>query len=154
MATRGRKSKLDIIKDNLEHIEKWAKLGATEEQIAESLGVSRSAFSEYKKQYPELNDLIKKARMNLVIELKGTLVERAKGFTYEEKKQYIKKDEVTGNKTQYTEISTKQALPDVAALNLCLKNWDKEWQNDPALYELKKAELELRKKMAEDKEEW
>ena len=151
---RGRKTKLDIVKDNLDHIKKWAELGATEEQIAESLGISRSAFSEYKKQYKELNDTIKNARMSLVIDLKDTLVQRAKGFEYEEKKQYIKKDEVTGNKTQYTEISTKKALPDVAALNLCLKNWDEAWQNDPSMYELKKAELELRKKMAEQKEEW
>lgn len=152
---RGRKSKIEIVKENLDHIKKWAELGATEEQIAESLGISRSAFSEYKKNNKELNDIIKKARINLVIDLKGTLVERAKGFNYEEKKQYIKKDEVTGNTTQYTEITTKKALPDVAALNLCLKNWDKEWQNDPKLYDLKKQELELRKKMAEQKEdEW
>lgn len=153
-AKRGRKSKLDIVKENLEHIKKWASLGATEAQIAKSLGISRSAFCEYKKDFKELEDVIKNARMDLVIDLKGTLVERAKGFEYEEKKQYIKKDEVTGNKTQYTEITTKKALPDVAALNLCLKNWDKEWQNDPALYELKRQELELRKKMAKEKDEW
>lgn len=156
MATkRGRKSKIDVVKENLDHIKKWAELGATEEQIAESLGVSRSSFCEYKKSFPQLTDTIKKARMNLVIDLKDTLVRRAKGFEYEEKKQYIKRDEVTGNRTQYTEISTKQALPDVAALNLCLKNWDKEWQNDPAMYELKKQELELRKEMAMQKDdEW
>lgn len=151
---RGRKSKIDIVKENLDHIKKWAELGATEEQIAESLGLSRSAFSEYKKDFKELNDVLKKARVKLVIDLKDTLVSRAKGFEYEEKKQYIKKDEVTGNKTQYTEIATKRALPDVAALNLCLKNWDKDWQNDPKLYELKRQELELRQKMAEQKDEW
>ena len=35
--------------------------------------------------------------------------------------------------------------PDVAALNLCLKNYDKEnWSNDPQSDELKREELRLK----------
>ena len=41
-------------------------------------------------------------------------------------------------------------LPDVAAINLCLKNYDKEnWSENPQNLELKKQELELKKTIAE-----
>ena len=52
-----------------------------------------------------------------------------------------------------TEIMNKHALPDVAALNLALKNYDKEdWANDPQGLELKKKELELKKRLIDEKE--
>ena len=41
--------------------------------------------------------------------------------------------------------------PDVAAINLALKNYDKgNWWNDPAAYDLKREELELKKKQIEE----
>ena len=49
-----------------------------------------------------------------------------------------------------TELMTKHASPDVAALNLLLKNYDKDWRNDPAEYELKKRAIELQEKKLED----
>ena len=61
----------------------------------------------------------------------------------------MKKDE-DGNVSEYMEITERVALPDVAAINLALKNYDKdEWSNDPALLDLKKQELELKKQLAE-----
>lgn len=154
MASVGRKSKKDVISKNLKNIKKWASDGATEKQIANCLGLSVSSFQKYKSQMPELKETIDKGRVQLVVDLKGALVKKAKGFEYEEKKQYIKKDIETGKNTQYTEITKKHALPDVAALNLALKNYDKEWKNDPDMYDLKKQELELRKQMAEENKGW
>lgn len=154
MAKRGRKSKWDIIDENIEQIEKWLKAGNTEKSIAETLGISYSTWNKYKEEKKQLMQTIKKSRNELLYELKDALYKKAIGFEYEDKKQYIKKDEVTGNKTQYTEITTKYCPPDVAAINLCLKNYDDEWQNDPKLYELKKQEIELRQKMAEEKDNW
>jgi hypothetical protein len=44
-------------------------------------------------------------------------------------------------------------LPDVAALNLLLKNYDKDhWSNDPQMLELRKKELELKEKQIESNE--
>ena len=55
---------------------------------------------------------------------------------------------------QYAEDTTKTAHPDVAALNLCLKNYDKDnWANDPQMLKLKEKELELRKEAC-DKDNW
>lgn len=69
-----------------------------------------------------------------------------------QKKQYIKLDQETGHKTQYTEIISKEVDGDTGALHLLLKNLDKgNWSENWQTYELKKQELELRKQMAEDK---
>jgi hypothetical protein len=71
------------------------------------------------------------------------------GFEYTEKKKYSKRDP-DGQIFQYIEETTKTALPDVAALNLCLKNYDPDdWANDPQALKIKREELELRREIAE-----
>lgn len=41
--------------------------------------------------------------------------------------------------------------PDVASINLLLKNYDKEnWSNDPQSLDLRRKELELREKQIEN----
>ena len=148
---RGRKSKLNIIKENIDQIEKWARSGLREEQIAECLGISTSTFSKYKNEYPELQKTIENARVFLVADVKNALVERAKGFTYEEKKSYTKIED-GGKQTTYIEITEKYALPDVAAINSILQNFDGDWYRDKQMYKLKEQEYELRKMLAENRE--
>ena len=85
--------------------------------------------------------------------MRSALLKKAMGFTYEETKKY-KKIDTDGNEYTYIEISEKQSLPDVAAINLALKNYDKDnWSNDPASLDLKKKELEL-KQLQFEKEDW
>lgn len=149
MATsRGRPSKYKKhVEPYLDKIKQMA-LTMTEKQIAETLGVGYTAFREYKRRYPALNDALKKGRADLVMELRSTLIRRAKGFQYEEKKIIKEGGEVV------QEIhAIKSALPDVAALNLLLKNYDREnWANDPQTLELRKKELELRERQVEANE--
>ena len=140
------------IQPNFEKIDKMLNDGASEKQCAEAFGVSYPSWNNYKQKYKEFDNLCRKPRTNLIEDLRSALVKRALGFSYEEKKQYIKEDD-DGNKAKYTEITTKYALPDVAAINLSLKNYDKEnWANDPQTLELKRQELELRKSIAEMKD--
>lgn len=147
----GRKSKYEVVKDNFPQIEKWLKNGVTEKQIAKNLGIAMSSWSLYKNQYSELTELIKRSRETVIEDLRGALLKKALGFVYEEQKTYIKTDMETGRETKYTEITKKYSVPDVAAINLSLKNYDKEnWANDPQLLELRKAEFEFKKKMAEE----
>lgn len=118
----------------------------TEKQIAQTLGVAYSSFRTYKQQHPALVDALKKGRSELVIELKSRLIQKAKGFNYEERKQIVE-----GGVVVREEIYTKAATPDVAALNLLLKNYDKDnWANDPQALELRKQELELQKLKLEE----
>lgn len=120
----------------------------TEKQIAEELGVSYSAFRAMKDKYPALKASLKKGRAELVKELKSTLIRKAKGFTYTEKKSIVK-----GGKVIQEEIYTRSSLPDVAALNLLLKNYDADnWANDPQMVRLREKELEFQKKRIENGE--
>lgn len=129
-----------------EDIRKMA-LTMTEKQIAKTLGVGYSTWCEYKIKYPELQENLKKGRESLVLELKSALIQKAKGFNYTEKK-IIKENGVVVREEEYT----KFALPDVAALNLLLKNYDEQWRNDPAEYELKKRAIEVQEKKLEQNE--
>lgn len=167
MAKRGRKNKYETdVKPYFAQIKEWLENGSTERQIAENLGIGYSTFNRYKGENEELKELIKKGRQSIVLKLRGALINRALGFNYQETKTVkeqvdlpdeIKKFliengfEINQAKLVKTEVANKFALPDVAALNLALKNYDKEnWANDPQMLELRKQELELRKKQSEE----
>ena len=135
------------IQPRLAEIEKLCTI-KTEKQIAEEMGVSYASWKEYKKQYPDLLAVIKKGRYSLVNDLRGTLIKRAKGFQYEERK-VIKE----GGVIVREEVTIKTAMPDVAALNLCLKNYDSDnWANDPQMVKLRQRELDLKERQIENNE--
>lgn len=146
----GRKSKYDLnVKPYLEKIREWKKVGATDRKICEVLGISKTSYYEYLQKYPDFSDSLKKGTSEFCFDLRGELAKLSKKHTLETKKQYIKVDQETGNKTQYTEITTKEVDADPAAIHLLLKNLDKEnWANDPQNHLLKQQELELRKAIA------
>lgn len=146
----GRKPVWDLIKENFDNIERLLGDGYTERSIAESIGVGYSTWCKYKDEKIEFQEVIKRGRHKLVGELKKTLIKKAMGFTYTEKKYYIDED-ADGNKKKHTEVYERQALPDTASLNLALKNYDDEWANDPALLELKRQALELEKMVVSEK---
>lgn len=169
MAKRGRKNKYEThIVPFFSQILEWLSNGATERQIAEKLGIAYSTFNDYKVKYPELTEILEKGRRNLVADLRGALVKKAMGFHYTEKKVVrehvdmpedvrdfllengFTREQIERAELVKTEIADKYATPDVAALNLALKNYDKDdWSNDWQNYELRKRELELK-----EKKEW
>ena len=145
MAKVGRKNKyLTHVKPHLKEIELMLQ-DMTEEQIAKKLGVGYSTWAKYKVENIELRETIKRGNTSKVGELKSILLKRARGFSYQESKVVIEDD---GSRQET--IYTKQALPDVASINLLLKNYDREnWANDPQALDLKKKELELKEKQVE-----
>lgn len=146
----GRKCKYDeYVKPHLKKIREWKKVGATDKQICQQLGISQAVFYEYQKKYKEFQEALKKGKIELVMDLRGELARISFKHTLETKKQYIKQDAETGAKTQYTEITTREVDGDVAAINLLLKNLDEDWSNDPQNLALRKQEFELRKAIAE-----
>ena len=151
---RGRKSQYEtLVKPHLSKISEWRKTGATIEQICDVLGVGVSTFMTYKNKHQDLQDAYKKGTTEFVFELKGELAKLATKHTLETTKVYRKKDEETGNITEYQEKTVKEVDADIAAINLLLKNLDKDnWSNDPANLELRKQELEIKKMLAETKD--
>lgn len=170
MAKRGRKNKYEtVVKPNFSKIIKWLENGATERQVAQNLGVGYSTFEKYKAENLEFQELIKNSRCAVVQQLRGALIKRAVGFEYTETKTVteeialpkliqelllencISEEEITKPRLIRTEKMTKQALPDVAALNLALKNYDADnWANDPQMLKIREKELELREKQIDN----
>lgn len=146
------------VKSRFNEIKEWLELGATEKEIWTNLGIHKSTFYDYKSSHKEFSDLIKNGRKAPVVSIKA-MMKRALGFQYEEKKVITQKIVIQDEDERdiparliKTEITTKTALPDVAAGLVLLKHWDKEseWSSDPASLKLRKEELELKKKQAEN----
>lgn len=170
MAKRGRKNRYEThVAPFFPQILEWLSNGATEKQIAEKLGVGYSTWSDYKVKYQELGEILEKGRRNLVADLRGALVKKALGFDYTETKivsEHIEmppemrevllnsgftREQIEQANLVKTEVMNKHATPDVAALNLALKNYDKDdWSNDWQNYELRKKELELKEKKIDE----
>lgn len=150
MKKGGRPSKYENdVKPRFAEIKEWLKIGATDKEIAENLGINKATICEYKKKYPEFNELIKESRKAPVQAIKAALFKRAVGFTY------VEKSVVNSEKNGLTvTTTTKTVLPDPASCLILLKHWDKEteWSHDPATLKLKKKELELKKKHMESME--
>lgn len=145
----GRRSKYEShVKPYFEQIEEWLNNGATEDQIAEALGIGASTLAEYKNKYPEFLALLKKKKPKLIGDLRGALYKRAMGYDYEEVKTTIRQEK--GKQVQVVEKTKKHMPPDVAALNLSLKNVDETWHNDDmTTIKMRKKELELKAKRTE-----
>lgn len=163
MKRKGRPNKYEShVKPRFAEIKEWLQAGATDKEIAFNLGVNSKVFCKYKSQYSDLNNLCKNGRQKAVQEIKAALFKRATGFTYCEKKVIRKQILLEGEDEEkipatlvQTEDYSKYALPDPASAMILLKHWDKEneWTQDPASLQLKKQELELKKKQIES-EEW
>lgn len=173
MKKGGRPSKYESdVKPRFEEIKEWLKIGATDKEIADNLGINKATICDYKKRYSEFNELIKEGRKAPVQAIKAALFKRATGMRYSEKKTVIEKIKLPKELQQFledcgfdadkiekpvlirTEEYEKYSVPDPASAMILLKHWDKEqeWTQDPATLKLKKQELELKKKHMESME--
>lgn len=176
--SRGRPNKyLSDVKSRFNEIKEWLRLGLTDKEIADNLGIAKSTFVEYKKNFSDFSDLIKNERKAPIIEIKKAMFQKAVGFQYDEKKVIISElklpieaEEIlnengfkflNSNKPQIirTEITSKYSLPSEAAGLILLQHWDLDskgktkWSRDLASKEIKEAELEYKKKKLEE-ENW
>lgn len=149
----GRKSRYEThVKPYLNQIQEWYE-ELDERQIAvDKLGIAVSTWEKYKKENPELRDVLKRGKQHLVSELKTSLKKKAKGFYYEETKTCTR--ELGGKQVKTIEKYKKYAQPDTGALHLLLKNLDDSWHNDDkATLDLKKKQVELSERKLEQ-DEW
>ena len=151
MGKPGRKSKYDTeIKPHLDEIKEAVRKGATLNEIADALGIAKSTLCKYKNEKTELSDAFAHGRAKIIIDIRGALLKKALGYQYEEKKQYIRKDE-DGEAVTYTEITTKHQPPSETAGAMLLRNYDDKWlDKDSVTMQLKQQELELRKAIADN----
>lgn len=141
----GYRSRIEDVVNRLDELEDWARQGATNEIIAKKLGITRQTLWKYTNDNVDIFNAIKRGREDLTIELRSALIKKAIGYEYEEREYYT---DDNGKKRMKKVV--KYSHPDVAAINLALKNYDRDnWANDPQMLELRKQEVELRKKQIE-----
>lgn len=148
-------------KDGLEQIEKWARLGLSDRQIAKNMGIGRSTFYEWKKKYKDISDTLDKGKAIVNEEVENALLKKALGFKYKEQ-QAIKVKEIyydeKGRKCQKEDVKIveveKEVPADTVAIKFWLVNRERErWSDNPNKVEIDKELLELRKQQVKN-EEW
>ena len=99
--------------EGLLKLEGWARDGLVDEQIAQNIGIAASTLYEWKKQYPEISEALKKGKEVVDRQVENALLKRALGYEY---------DEITTEYGKETKRATKQVVPDVTAQIFWLKN--------------------------------
>lgn len=146
----ARPSKYDThIKPHLADIKKAVESGATDEEIATSLGVAPSTLYKYKAEKKELSEAFAHGREKVVFDIKAALLKKALGFEYEEERRVGKKDK-DGEHVVMVEKYKRYCVPSETAAAMLLRNYDKTWlDRDTTSTDLKKQEMELKKAIAE-----
>ena len=122
---------MERYKKKLILVECWARDGLTDEQISNNLGISTTTFYEYKKNYPEFSESLKRGKEIVDYEVENALLKRALGYEFEEKTYETRWDE---NQGRFREVLTKkvrkEVVPDTTAQIYWLNNRKpKQWRN-------------------------
>ena len=102
-----------------------ALMGKTDIQISKALGISEDTLNEWKKRYPEFTESLKDHKDIVDSGVVKSLLQRANGYEYTEKKVIQNPDGTTRK-----EVTVKQVAPDVTAQIFWLKNRQpKDWRD-------------------------
>lgn len=145
----GRPSKYEThVQPYLDKLPEWYRT-MTDRQICEKLGISKTAFYQYKADHKELRDAMKKSAELLVDDLKSALKQRALGYMWEEV-QVTESMDADGNLVTTTKRTNRHVPADLGSIHLLLKNLDPEWRNDDATtLRMKREELDIKRQRAE-----
>lgn len=161
---RGRKNSYEtVILPKRDEIRELLSKGYSEKDTAKKIGVSYSTWRKYKAEISAFSALILTEREKCIKEIEKSMYLQAVGFTKKVQKamklRTVEYDPKTGKKkreeekVEYYEEEIYIA-PSQAAGAFLLKNWDKlHYTGEPALLEIKKEELKIKKERAEQ-ESW
>ncbi len=71
-----------LTEEGLELLRGWARNGLTDEEIAANMGIRRSTLSEWKKNYPDISDTLKRGREYADTRVENQLYQNAVGYSY------------------------------------------------------------------------
>lgn len=150
MAKRGAPNKYEtVVKPHLKEIKEALERGVEENQIYNTLGVSSSAWCEYKHKYSEFAELFKSKDVSQILaKLDGALMKAATGYEYAETRFSIKETSDGKEELVATEIVKKQQPPNVTAIFGAYNRFDENYVKDHAYYKLKQQELKLKEAIA------
>ncbi len=129
--------------EGLLKIEAWARDGLTDEQIAHNMGIAQSTLYEWKKNYSEISEVLKKGKEIVDIEVENALLKKALGYSYKEITRERLLNPNTGESGMViTKEVTKEVQPDTTAGIFWLKNRRPDLWRDKQLIE---AEVSTKK---------
>lgn len=144
------------VKPRLKEIEELVCKGVLEKDIIKTLGIGKTSWEKYKKEYEELAMLLKDAIDETRPKMVDALKNAALGHTYQEE-EAIKVKNVywkDGHKFEEEKVEkitvTKFRPPQLEALKFWLINKDKgNWALNPHNNDLKKELNDLKREMAD-----
>ncbi len=107
------------VKPYLSNIKNWVKLGATNKEIADVLGVNVSTLHRWKNEHSDLNEALRTGARQLVLEIKASLLKQALGYKETESK-IIRKNGVI----VHQEVVEHYYPPNERACAMLLRNYD------------------------------
>jgi len=128
-AKRGPKKKFK--QEYIKHAYLLAVAGKIDKEIAEYFDISERLLNNWKNEYPEIMQSIKKGKDEFDTgNVENALLKRALGYEYKETIQST--DEKGKEVKKGAKVITKTALPDVGALCFWLKNRQQgRWRDKP-----------------------
>ena len=120
--------------ENFLRLGAWARDGLTDKDMAHNIGIAPSTFNEWKKNYPEFMDTLKKNKEVADIIIENALFKRATGYdTIEETIEYINQE---GAKVEIKRTSKVRHIPaEITAQIFWLKNRKRNVWRDKQLDE-------------------
>ncbi len=127
--------------EGLLKIEGWARDGLTDEQIAHNIGISVATLYNWKNNYLEILEALKKGKEVVDRMVENALLKRALGYSYKETTRELVVDKDTGEaEIKITKIVEKEVVPDTTAQIFWLKNRKpNEWRDKRSYEELEQS---------------
>jgi len=128
MAKVGRKGKYEkwLTNEGLLRIQGWARDGLTDEQIAENMGIGRTALYEWRRKFPTIANALKDAQDVVDRQVENALHKAACGWEYDETTKEPGKD----GKLVVTKVVHKVVQPNPTAQIFWLKNRKRDTWRD------------------------
>lgn len=109
-----------------------AAMGATNEEIAEAMGISKRTIIRWAKEHESFGKALTEGKGVSDAKVIRSLYQRATGYDYVEEKQIVELDKSGKPKPIKVEKTKKHVPPDVAAQCFWLKNRQRDrWQDRP-----------------------
>lgn len=144
--------------EGLIKLQGWAKMGLTDQQIFNNMGIASKTFYTWQQKYPQIKQALKKGKEVVDFQVENALFKRAVGYAYNEVTKELVMDKESGEpKLTTTKIVKKEVPPDTTAIMAWLNNrkpneWRKQNDLDIRLKEAQIAKLESEVKTAETTE--
>ena len=127
----GRKPKFDYTsEDFLSLVESYAKKGFTDKEIAHAVGISPETFCIKKNEYPQLSQVLSRARCALNSLVRAKFLAMALGGVKTKNTTIRKIKDRDGNLTGEEEVQTVEGelAPSLQAQSVWLYHYDEDWR--------------------------